>query len=137
MSSGQVKIKCKFILQYILDKLFGNRTSTNLTLLAWGTSENFKIFLPLLYVGLFGYCANTGHVVVFIKILQPKQSSTGPHLTLCFLITQDTSCSNNRTRYTIKIPILIICSHACMFCVLHVLCVTLLHVLHVYTSAMV
>ena len=28
-------------------KLFGNRTSKNLTLLARGTSENFKIFLPL------------------------------------------------------------------------------------------
>ena len=27
-------------------KLFGNRTSKNLTLLAKGTSENFKIFYP-------------------------------------------------------------------------------------------
>ena len=34
----------KFIWQYIQDKLFGNRTSKNLTLLARGTSENFKIF---------------------------------------------------------------------------------------------
>ena len=29
------------------DKLFGNRTSKNLDGLARGTSENFKIFLPL------------------------------------------------------------------------------------------
>ena len=31
------------------DKLFGNRTSKNLDVLARGTSENLKIFLPLLY----------------------------------------------------------------------------------------
>ena len=31
------------------DKLFGNRTSRNFYVLARGTSENFKIFLPLQY----------------------------------------------------------------------------------------
>ena len=32
---------------YIVDKLFGNRTSEDVAVLAQRTSEKFKIFLPL------------------------------------------------------------------------------------------
>ena len=47
MSGGQVKNSVQVYWQYISDKLIDYRTSRNLTYLARGTSENFKIFLPL------------------------------------------------------------------------------------------
>ena len=51
------KIHCKFIWQYISDKLIDNKTSKNLTYLARGTSENFKIFLPLYRFSWRLFCA--------------------------------------------------------------------------------
>ena len=38
------------VLFFDKDNLFGNRTSKNLHVLAQGTRENFKIFLPLMYL---------------------------------------------------------------------------------------
>ena len=84
------------IQQYISDKFFGKRTSTNFAELAQGISENFKILFPL--------------EAILITILQPKRSSAGPHFRHCFLINKDTY---SRTRYTIEILTLNLLGHAC------------------------
>ena len=47
MSGGQVKNSVQVYLTIYSDKLIDNRTSKHLTYLARGTSESFKIFLPL------------------------------------------------------------------------------------------
>ena len=48
MSGEQVKNSVQVYLDNVFQtSYFGNKTSKNLTLLAWGTSEDFRIVLPL------------------------------------------------------------------------------------------
>ena len=62
MSCGQVKQFTDSLFFLDKDKLFGNRTSKNFVVLAWGTSEIFLKFLPLLYTGDGGMDGGGGGV---------------------------------------------------------------------------